>query len=148
MSWSPHATRTVSVLAGLVLALGLGGSWAPTSAAPPASRASGPSGHCPKNALRLPATAVVRAAEAALEQAASDYPGVDTRGARVEAAARSAFAGPRGGEVRRQCGAAVAHRTVVVQLLFPKMRPSASLSEGVVFVARFAHGYRVWEVAH
>jgi hypothetical protein len=50
--------------------------------------------------------------------------------------------------VRHQCGAKVARRTVVVQLLFPKMLPSASLSEGVVFVARFPRGYRVWEVAH
>jgi len=148
MSWSPRATRTASVLAGLVMAVGLGGSWATTSAATPASRASAASGQCPKNALRLPSAGVAHAAEQALKEAASDYPGVNTRGARVEAADRSAFAGPRGGEVRSQCGAAVARRTVVVQLLFPKMLPSASLSEGVVFVARFAHGYRVWEVAH
>jgi hypothetical protein len=148
MSWSPHTTRTVSVLAGLVVAFGLGGSWAATSAAPPASRANASSGPCPRNALRLPAAGVARAAEQALKQAASDYPGVNTHGARVEAADRSAFAGPRGGEVRSQCGAAVARRSVVVQMVFPKMLPSASLSEGVVFVARFAHGYRVWEVAH
>jgi hypothetical protein len=31
---------------------------------------------------------------------------------------------------------------------FPRMLPSASLSESVVFVARFAHGYRVWHIAH
>jgi hypothetical protein len=148
MSWSPRVGRSVSVLAGLIMAVGLGGSWAATSAASSAPPASAPSGHCPKNALRLPGAGVARAAEQALSEAASDYPGVDTQRARVQAADRSAFAGPRGGEVRSQCGAAVARRTVVVQLLFPKMLPSASLSEGVVFVARFAHGYRVWEVAH
>jgi hypothetical protein len=29
-------------------------------------------------------------------------------------------------------------------MLFPRMLPSASLSESVVFTGRFAHGYRVW----
>jgi hypothetical protein len=46
------------------------------------------------------------------------------------------------------CGATVARRTVVVQLLFPWLLPSASLSQGVVFVGRFHGGYRVWFVAH
>jgi hypothetical protein len=37
---------------------------------------------------------------------------------------------------------------VVVDLLFPKMLPSASLSQGVVLVSRFRTGYRVWEAGH
>ena len=36
----------------------------------------------------------------------------------------------------------------MVDLLFPKMLPSASLSEAVVLVSLFNTGYRVWEVAH
>jgi hypothetical protein len=28
------------------------------------------------------------------------------------------------------------------------MLPSASLSQAVVFAGRFAHGYRVWYIAH
>jgi hypothetical protein len=37
-------------------------------------------------------------------------------------------------------------RTVVVHLLYPKLLPSQSLSQGVVYVSRFKSGYRVWEV--
>lgn len=74
-------------------------------------------------------------------------PGVK-RGTQVMASGRSAFAGARGGEVKFLCGAKVARRTVVVQLLFPWLLPSQSLSQGVVFVGRFRGGYRVWYVAH
>jgi hypothetical protein len=33
-------------------------------------------------------------------------------------------------------------------MLFPRMLPSASLSQAVVFVARFSDAYRVWYLAH
>lgn len=105
--------------------VGLGCSQAATTAPRAASTASAQTGQCPTGALRLPADGVARAAEQALDEAAAVYRGVDTRGALVQAADRSAFAGPRGRQVRAECGA-----------------------EGVVFVARFPHGYRVWEVAH
>jgi hypothetical protein len=103
---------------------------------------------CPKGIRPLPASGVQRAADKALAGAARLYPGLNTRGAEVMAADRSAFAGARGREVRNLCGKKVAARTVVVQMLFPRMLPSASLSQSVVFVGRFAHGYRVWHVAH
>jgi len=103
---------------------------------------------CPKGIRPLPASGVQRSADKALAEAARLYPGLNTRGAEVMAADRSAFAGARGREVRNLCGKKVAARTVVVQMLFPRMLPSASLSESVVFVGRFAHGYRVWHVAH
>jgi RNA polymerase sigma-70 factor, ECF subfamily len=74
-------------------------------------------------------------------------PGVKP-GTDVTASARSAFAGARGGEVRFLCGAMVARRTVVVQLLFPWLLPSQSLSQQVVFAGRFHGGYRVWYIAH
>ena len=61
-------------------------------------------------------------------------------------AKRASAAGPRGAQVGRQCGAKAKARTVVVELRFPRMAPSASLSEGVVDVARFAGGYHVWAV--
>ena len=83
-----------------------------------------------------------------MAEAPRDYPGLRTAGAEVMAADRAGFAGPRGSEVARQCGIGVHDRTVVVQLLFPRMLPSASLSEAVVAVSRFAHGYRVWEILH
>jgi hypothetical protein len=103
---------------------------------------------CPASILPLTAAGVQRAADQALAEAASLYPGLNTRGAKVMAADRSAFAGVRGGEVSSLCGKKVAARTVVVQMLFPRMLPSASLSQSVVFAGRFANGYRVWFVAH
>jgi hypothetical protein len=66
----------------------------------------------------------------------------------VTQSALAPYADARGSEVRPQCGRRAFHRTVVVQLLFPKERPSASLSQGVVFVSRFATDYRVWKMAH
>jgi hypothetical protein len=83
-----------------------------------------------------------------LAEAARDYPGISTAAAEVLAADRAGFAGARGSEVARQCGVRAADRTVVVQILFPRMLPSASLSEAIVAVSRFAHGYRVWEILH
>ena len=53
----------------------------------------------------------------------------------------------RGGEVKSQCGAGTQQRTVVVDLQFPSLSPSASLSQGTVFVSRFGDGYQVWKVA-
>jgi hypothetical protein len=103
---------------------------------------------CPAGILPLPAAGVQHAASQALAQAAKLYPGVNTRGAEVLAADRSAFAGLRGREVSSLCGTKIAARTVVVQMLFPRMLPSASLSQSVVFAGRFANGYRVWYVAH
>jgi len=120
--------------------------------------AASPAGHqialtssqsCPAGArgiLPLRADSVVKAARRALVFAKAP-PGVKP-GTEVMASARSAFAGARGGEVTFLCGTQVARRTVVVQLLFPWLLPSQSLSQGVVFVGRFHGGYRVWYVAH
>jgi hypothetical protein len=105
-------------------------------------------GRCPSAALGLPPDGVIGAAQRALTEAARDYRGLRTAGAEVMAADRGGFAGARGDEVARQCGVRVRDRTVVVQLLFPRMLPSASLSEAVVAVSRLARGYRVWEILH
>jgi hypothetical protein len=138
----------MAVLIGSTLTLGLvGAADAAMSAAPPRT-ATSHAPVCPARALPLRPDGVQRAADTALAHAASLYRGLNTRGAEVMLSARSAFAGPRGGEVRSMCGPRVAARTVVVQMLFPRELPSASLSQAVVFVARFARGYRVWFIAH
>jgi hypothetical protein len=103
---------------------------------------------CPRSAARLPADAVARAALAALAEAPRLYRGTDTRGARLVGAALATSAGTRGEQVRRTCGMRTQRRSVVVELLFPRMRPSASLSQGTVFVSLIRGRYRVWEVAH
>lgn len=104
------------------------------------------SDHWPANTLRLPAKAVAQAVEEAWSEAPHLYPG---RGPAVVTQSDLApYGGARGLEVKAQCGVRAFHRTAVVRLLFPKELPSASLSQGVVFVSRLASGYKVWEVAH
>jgi hypothetical protein len=108
-------------------------------------------GSCPRGAQPLPPGALAPATRAALRQAPRLFGGpggIDTRDRRATRAALAWVAGARGRQVRRQCGRRVHGRTVVVDLEFPRMLPSASLSQGTVFVARIEQRYRVWEVAH
>ena len=114
------------------------------SAAPPRAHAA----ICPRHAQALPGDAIAGATEFALSRASVLYPGLDTRGALATSAARSAYAGVRGAQVVRECAGRVGNRTVVVEMLFPRMLPSASLSESTVFVDRERGSYRVWEIAH
>ncbi len=102
---------------------------------------------CPqraKHALSLPGDAVAKAAEAALAEAPAKFKAINTRGATI---VTSELGEIDGAYVAHQCGEAAQKKTVVVQLRFPKMLPSASLSEGIVFVSRFQDGYHVWEVS-
>ena len=102
---------------------------------------------CPKaTPLPLPADAVDRAADQARIQAPFLYPKFGP--AVVELAWRAIFKLHVWASTPFQCSNLVRQRTVVVDLLFPKMLPSASLSEGVVLVSLFKTGYQVWEVGH
>ena len=117
----------------------------------PAASAATPRPHapgCPLHPQALPGNAIAGATELALSRASALYPGLDTRGAVATRAAQAAYAGVRGAQVVRECGDRVGNRTVVVEMLFPRMLPSASLSESTVFVDREGGAYRVWEVAH
>jgi hypothetical protein len=109
-------------------------------------RCGGRVGPVPPAPLPLPPEAVARAADQARIQAPFLYRGSGP--AVVVRSALAPYAGPRGDEVTVQCGTRVSRRTVVVDLLFPKMLPSASLSQGTVFVSLSGTGYRVWQVAH
>lgn len=112
-------------------------------AARPATTAAIGCCRCPKaTPLQLPADAVARASD----QARAFYIG---RGpVVVELAWRAIFRLGVWASTPFQCSNLVRERTVVVDLLFPKMLPSASLSEGVVLVSLFKTGYQVWEVGH
>jgi hypothetical protein len=48
----------------------------------------------------------------------------------------------------RMCGPVVGSRTWVVEMHFPDLEPSASLSQGQAFVSRFRSGWRVWYRYH
>jgi hypothetical protein len=145
-------TRASGLLVAIIAAAVVGiGSNHPVSADPPSEPLPEPAqGRCPKLQMRpLPGDAVARAALAALDQAPAVYRGTKLDGIRVTGAilARLDDSG-RGGYARVKCGRRAENRTVVVNLEFPAMRPSASLSQGVVLVARFAAGYRVWAQLH
>lgn len=116
------------------------------AAQPPATTTAATLGQCPAKPLALPSEAVARAADQARIQAPALAKGFGT--AVVELSARAAYAGAYGGIVKHLCGKLAFRRTVVVELLFPKMLPSASLSQGVVFVSLFSTGYQVWHVYH
>jgi hypothetical protein len=103
---------------------------------------------CPQQARPLLPDALAGATRAALREAPRLYGGLDTRDRRATVAALATVAGVRGRQVRRECGRRVQRRTVVVELEFPRMLPSASLSQGTVFVSRVQRRYRVWERAH
>jgi hypothetical protein len=116
-----------------------------------ASKGAKQMGTCPrqaKAALPLSANATKKAAQAALAAAPKRYKDLNVTGARVVSSKVATEAGARGGEVAFQCGKKIQARTIVVELRFPKEMPSASLSEGVVFISRLESGYEVWEVAH
>jgi len=115
---------------------------------------------CPKaEPEELPPDALAGATEAALDQAPSVFGDVKTtEGAYAVAAYRmkggSGPFGPRPGIVRDMCrerpqyGERLLERSVEVDLIFPKLQPSASLSQHTVFVARFQGNYRVYGVGH
>jgi hypothetical protein len=135
----------VLVVGGLVSMLAFKPS--PTRAAatqPVASQAV--TGHCPREVLPLPADAIARAADQARIQASFLYP--RSGPAVVELAWLAKFRLNVWASTQLPCGSLVRSRTVVVDLLFPKMLPSASLSEGVALVSLFRTGYRVWAVDH
>ncbi len=115
-------------------------------------------GSCPKAEPEdLPPNALAGATEAALDQVPSVFGDVKaTEGAYAVAAYRmkggSGPFGPRSGIVRDTCrqrphyAGRLIERSVEVDLIFPKLQSSASLSQHTVFVARFRGEYWVYGV--
>jgi hypothetical protein len=96
----------------------------------------------PRGLLPLETNSIAPAAAAGLaHESAKDKPLV--LGATLAAADQD-----RGPIAKRECGARVWERTVVVYIRLRAFLPSASLSERVSFVGRFKDGYRVWQVEH
>jgi hypothetical protein len=141
------STRTVITVVCAALALGGVAVAATDSGGTTASRDT--AAECPERPLRLPADAVAPASRAALESQRGRYEELGTRPLVAEAALAE-FEGPRGRQAQRECGVRVARRTVVVHLESASARfrdRSPSLSQGIVFVSRFAgEGYQVWQV--
>lgn len=138
------AVASVALGAGALVASLAGGASSSSETVPQRADHHG----CPSGARSLPADGVAPAAEAALEAAPKLYRGIDLKAMKVTAATRASADRERGPIASNQCGARIRKRTAVVYLRFPAMEPSASLSEGVVFVARVGSGYKVWSVVH
>jgi hypothetical protein len=115
---------------------------------------------CPKaEPEELPPDALAGATEAALDQVPSVFGDVkSTEGAYAVAAYRmkggSGPFGPRPGIVQDMCrerpqyAERLLERSVEVDLIFPKLQSSASLSQHTVFVTRFQGDYWVYGVGH
>jgi len=104
---------------------------------------------CPKaEPEKLPPNALAGATNAALayfedvEEAEGQYAVSAERGLRGE------FYRYNCPELSVQRAKLLQKRTVVVSLQWPKMFPSASLSQRTVFVAKFEGEYRVWWIFH
>jgi hypothetical protein len=107
-------------------------------------------GKCPKaEPEKLPPDALAGATEAALDQSPSVFGEVEaTEGAYAVAAYLGKSGLGRSPMIRKGlgCSQLLQDRSVTVDLVFPELEPSASLSQHTVFVARFRGDYRVWGV--
>jgi hypothetical protein len=144
------ATLVIAALVGLSLVIVVTGPSLKARAASPHQSVPEPlRGVCPRQRpQRLPSNALAGATLAALNEAHLIYRGVDLRGMRATEAILAADDPARGAYAGLHCGHLVRSRSVVVSLQFPALLPSASLSEGVVLVARFSSRYRVWAQLH
>jgi hypothetical protein len=107
-----------------------------------AALAFAPTSGCPRGILPLQANSIGPATAVAV---AGEDP--KSRPLVVSAAVASVDR-ERGLIAKRQCGAVVWQRTVVVYIRLRAFAQSASLSSRVVFVGRFRSGYRVWQLVH
>lgn len=72
------------------------------------------------------------------------YQGPEYEGFEVVKVQTAAEAGVYGEMVENMAGAKVAASTFVVQLHFPRLEPSASMSQGQLFITRTRQGWDVW----
>lgn len=109
-----------------------------------------PGANCPTETVLDPGPdAKAAATAAALVAVPQRYPPhIDTTGVQVTSAYPADPASGFGVIAYGLCGATIGQRTWVVELSFPRMSPSVNLSEGQLFVSRFAGGWRVWFQYH
>jgi hypothetical protein len=96
----------------------------------------------------LPANAGRSAAAEVLRELPALYGDKTAAGARVIAVAPATRSRDRGGYARVKCGMTAWRRSLVVQIEFPAMLPSASMSQGTVLVGNFWGQLRVWARLH
>jgi hypothetical protein len=145
---SPVARRSLfPILAAVLLVAAVSALNGETASPRPASSVK-QAADCPRNIRPLPPGAIAGATRAALAEAPDQFRGTNLRGMRAVRAARADHDDDRGGYARVACDARTQRRSVVVYLEFPAELPSASLSQGVVLMARTPSGYRTWARLH
>lgn len=114
--------------------------------------------NCPA-ALPPGASAAKEVAAAVQAEVPSLYPGSYHEGFRIvaegtlaggakSAVLKSFFDTPYRGIAAHMCGTAVANRSWIAFLFFPRLEWSADLSQGQDYVTRTKSGWRVWYVYH
>lgn len=135
--------------AGLALALGVGALTRPPQPIEPDRRPAilAARAICPDDPLLEPGPRAAEEAVAAVQKSLSAGP-LEWRDYEIRAAYPASRREGFGLVVVGMCGQEVANRTWIVELHFPRLEPSASLSQGQAFVSRFASGWRVWYRYH
>jgi hypothetical protein len=121
--------------------------WGGIRAAAGSAQVSSPSSDCPKETPLEPGRHARDTAIAAVRKSLQTGP-EEWRTFEI----RSAYPATSGEGFAvvafHMCGPVVGRRTWVVEIRFPKLEPSASLSQGQAFVSRFRSGWRVWHRYH
>ncbi len=76
------------------------------------------------------------------------YANLRTQNFKVGRAYRADSSGGFGAIAYHLCGSLIGSRTWVVELQFPAEAPSASASQGQLFLSRFSDGWRAWFQYH
>jgi hypothetical protein len=105
------------------------------------------SANCPTETPLEPGRHAREKAIAAVRESLRTGPN-EWRTFRIGGAYSAASSDGFGSIVYNWCGQVVGGRTWVVEIHFPKLEPSASLSQGQAFVSRFQSGWRVWYRYH
>ena len=139
----PAASRLPMLIGAVVISVAV---WTPTEAGSPQVVAPS-SSDCPKEMPLEPGRNARDRAIAAVRASLRTGP-EEWRTFKVAAAYPAASRQGVGGIAMRMCGSLVGGRTWVVEMHFPNLEPSASLSQGQAFVSRFRSGWRVWHRYH
>jgi hypothetical protein len=105
------------------------------------------SANCPKETPLAPGRRARDRAIAAVRESLRTGP-EEWRTYTIQSAYPASSSEGFGAIVYNWCGPVVGSRTWVIEMHFPKLEPSASLSQGQAFVSRFRSGWRVWYRYH
>ncbi len=145
------AKRFFSIL--LILTFAVTTGFAPPSTDAVKKDALMKSENCPKpNELVYPGKNAENEIRTALPELIREAYGEDPRYKKWEVkriiSLKDPKSSPYSGIAVQQCGKRTANRSFLVELFFPQFLPSASLSQGQIFVAKTKDGWTVWYRYH